>query len=74
MNYLKIFSLGNRYNKEELKFSYKSFAVDSMPASSSKKQTLKCSLKLCKNADCLHQMKNNVNDCPSVSGFTYIVA
>ena len=74
MNYLKIFSLGNRYNKEELKFSYKSFAVDSMPASSSKKQTLKCSLKLCKNADCLHQMTNTVNNCPSVSGFTYIVA
>jgi len=66
--------LGTRHNKEELKFSYKSFAVDSMPASSSKTQTLKCSLKLCKNADCLSQMKNTVNTCPSVSGFTYIVA
>jgi len=67
-------SLGTRYNKKELKFSYKSFAVDSMPASSSKTQTLKCSLKLCKNADCPYQMTNTVNNCPSVSGFTYVVA
>ena len=71
---LKILSLGPRYNKDELRYSYKSFAVDSLAAGSSKTQTLKCALMLCKNNECDSKMKNSAASCPNLQGFSYSIA
>jgi len=66
--------LGARHHKTDLQYSYKSFAVDSMAVGSSRTQTIKCSLKLCLNADCHSNMKNYDSQCPRTTGFMYTKA
>ena len=69
---MKIFSLGPKYSPGELRFSYKSFAVDTLAAGGSKTQTLKCALKLCKIDECESNMENS--ECPKLLEFTYTIA
>ena len=64
-----VFRLGNRSDKSHLKFSYTSFAVDSLASGESKSQLLKCTVRLCLSWSC---DKNFENNCPKDMGFDFI--
>ena len=64
-----VLRFGNRSDKNHLKFSYTSFAVDSLKSGESKSQMLKCTVRLCHSWSCDENFENN---CPDDMGYDFI--